>query len=1392
MKKTLGIILLVLAVIVPNIVFAGTPHLVYGTLKNNDGSTPANGEVTFRAFIKSRTGEVLTQNSTGCSYSGGYWNLGVGNFATAWSAGDVLRIEFHHVNDNVDASDEITLTNNDPEDAGQTTLPAPAVPQYTLTMAVSPQGGGTTTPAVGGHDYDESTVVDITAAPAAGYEFVNWTGDVADANSANTTVTMDANKTVTANFQLITRILTMAVNPQGGGTTTPAIGDHDYDHGTVVDLTATPAAGYEFVSWTGDVADANSANTTVTMDANKTVTANFQLITRILTMAVNPQGGGTTTPAAGNHNYDHGTVVDITATPTNGWRFVNWTGDVADANSANTTVTMNANKTVTANFEEIPPNQYALTMAVNPQGGGTTTPAVGTHTYNEGTVVNLTATPAVGYEFVSWTGDVADANSANTTVTMDANKTVTANFQLITRILTMAVNPQGGGTTTPAIGDHDYDHGTVVDLTATPAAGYEFVNWTGDVADANSANTTVTMNANKTVTANFQRIQYTLTMAVTPQGGGTTVPIVGNHNYNEGTVVNIAATPAANYEFVNWTGDVADANSANTTVTMNANKTVTANFQLVKRTLTVAVNPQGGGTTTPAVGDHDYDHGTVVDLTATPAQGWFFLNWTGDVADPNSATTTVTMDANKTVTANFTDKLILTMQVTPENGGTTTPAVGNHEYDVGAVVDITATPLGEHEFLHWEGDVADPNSPNTTVTMDNHKTVKAVFSPPRYELKLNASPETGGTTKPSPGEVVLVEKASFYSIKAIPAAGYKFVGWTGDVNSVQDVNSASTLVQMYWHYTITANFEPETTVMYKLTMEVSPKDGGTTSPVLGEHEYVEGSVVSISATAANGYRFVNWTGDVADPNDQNTTVTMGSDKTVKANFELIPPNQFVLTMSVSPQGSGTTDPSVGTHNYNENTVVDIKATPGEGFEFVNWTGDVADPNSANTTVTMDANKTVTANFQAVKRVLTVTITPQNGGQVLPAVGDHEYDHGTVVDLNAIAAEGFEFDKWTGDVADPNNASTTITMDADKTVDAVFKTKDIQKPILKYAFPANNAQAVPQNCKIQFKLIDDEGGEGLDNASLNVAVNGQAIWTNGVDQTNGLVSVAYGSIIFKYEADQLYEPGSTVTVDISCADLAANQLDTSYSFIIGNSDVVIEQTLSVDQNGGSVIDEQTGVEITIPESALTDSVEITIGTISDPPALPDTANGLGLTYHFGPDGIQFEDSVVIKIPYTQDDLAEAGVTDPLDLTVYYYSSSLGEWVVLKVFDADADFIYIKVKEFCYLQIGKATTSSVADDVMIPTTYSLSQNYPNPFNPTTMIQYGIPKVSDVRLQIFDITGREIYSHVEKGQSAGIHQWVWNACNHSGQKVPSGVYFIKMQASEFNQVRKMMLIR
>jgi photosystem II stability/assembly factor-like uncharacterized protein len=89
--------------------------------------------------------------------------------------------------------------------------------------------------------------------------------------------------------------------------------------------------------------------------------------------------------------------------------------------------------------------------------------------------------------------------------------------------------------------------------------------------------------------------------------------------------------------------------------------------------------------------------------------------------------------------------------------------------------------------------------------------------------------------------------------------------------------------------------------------------------------------------------------------------------------------------------------------------------------------------------------------------------------------------------------------------------------------------------------------------------------------------------------------------------------------------------------------------------------------------------------------------------------------------------------------------------------------------------------------IPSKYSLSQNYPNPFNPSTNISYSIPQSSAVRITVFDILGREVYSPVNEYKNAGTHEVTIDAAN-----LGSGIYYYRMTASDFSETKKMIVIK
>jgi hypothetical protein len=172
---------------------------------------------------------------------------------------------------------------------------------------------------------------------------------------------------------------------------------------------------------------------------------------------------------------------------------------------------------------------YCYLTISSTYGGSVTEPGEDTFTYNAGTVVNLTAEAEEGYQFVIWTGDVdtiGNVGAASTTITMSANYSITANFELgeVQYSLTIA-STYGGSVTEPGEDTFTYNAGTVVNLTAEAEEGYQFVIWTGDVdtiGNVGAASTTITMSANYSITANFDEDYGNLTLLI-----GGSFPLTG-------------------------------------------------------------------------------------------------------------------------------------------------------------------------------------------------------------------------------------------------------------------------------------------------------------------------------------------------------------------------------------------------------------------------------------------------------------------------------------------------------------------------------------------------------------------------------------------------------------------------------------------------------------------------------------------------------------------------------------------------------------------------------------------------------------------------------------------------------------------------------------------------
>ena len=458
-------------------------------------------------------------------------------------------------------------------------------------------------------DYNYGTAVTLTASPSTGYTFTGWSGD-ATGTANPLIITMDGNKNITANYAINTYTLTIiSVN----GTVAKNPNQASYNHGTTVQLTATPNVGYTFTGWSGD-ATGTTNPLTVRMDGNKNITANYAINTYTLTItSVN----GTVTKNPDQTNYNYGTAVTLTASPSTGYTFTGWSGDATGSTNP-LTVAMDGNKNITANYSI---NTYTLTIIST---NGTVVKNPDQSIYNYGTTVQLSATPNVGYTFTGWSGD-ATGSTNPLTITMDVNKSITANFSINTYTLTVtSVN----GTVTKNPNQTNYNYGTTVQLTATAHTGYTFTGWSGDASGLTNP-LTILMDGNKNITANYTINTYTLTITSV---NGTVVKNPNQATYNHGTTVLLTATQNMGYTFTGWSGDESGTTNP-LTIIMNGNKNITANFTIkrfiISGSVTQGINPLPNVTVTfshdghqeqtfaNGTYSHNVDFGTITTVTPT-------------------------------------------------------------------------------------------------------------------------------------------------------------------------------------------------------------------------------------------------------------------------------------------------------------------------------------------------------------------------------------------------------------------------------------------------------------------------------------------------------------------------------------------------------------------------------------------------------------------------------------------------------------------------------------------------------------------------------------------------------------------------------------------------------
>jgi uncharacterized repeat protein (TIGR02543 family) len=235
--------------------------------------------------------------------------------------------------------------------------------------------------------------------------------------------------------------------------------------------------------------------------------------------------------------------------------------------------------------------------------------------------------------------------------------------------------------------------------------------------------------------------------------------------------------------------------------------------------------------------------------------------------------------------------------------------------------------------------------PNT-VSNGNQIVVQTIATIPSfiattYGLNISIAPMGGGTVSGG-GNYVSGKQVT---VEAFPSPGYQFEGWSGSTSGT----STSISVTMNSDENLIATFAA---LQYTLSTSVNPSGGGTINPSASTTMY--GQTVNLSATAATGYRFASWSGDVSGSNS-NISVTMNSNKQVVANFV----KQFTLTVSANPSNTGNVTPNTGV--YDQGAQVTLVATTASGYQFDRWSGDISGT-GASIVVTINSSMNIVANF----------------------------------------------------------------------------------------------------------------------------------------------------------------------------------------------------------------------------------------------------------------------------------------------------------------------------------------------------------------------------------------------------------------------------------------------
>jgi len=444
--------------------------------------------------------------------------------------------------------------------------------------------------------------------------------------------------------------------------------------------------------------------------------------------------------------------------------------------------------------------------------------------------------------------------------------------------------------------------------------------------------------------------------------------------------------------------------------------------------------------------------------------------------------------------------------------------------------------------------------------------------------------------------------------------------------------------------------------MFELT--INTEGDGSVDVDPDQDEYEDGTEVSLTAEPEDDWEFDEWDG--TDETGAEITITMDEDKEITAHFEedTVEPGEYELTINI--EGQGTTNPSEGTHIYDEDEDVNVEAIPADGWEFNEWTGDASGTDNQ-TTITMDEDKEITANFDTDKTTYELTVNIDGEGTV--EVDGDEFDHGDSdtfienddVDLVAIPDDGWEFDEWDG--TDETGDSITITMDEDKTITAYFIAEEEEEGDTWNAYDFESEIDIEGEAIQSFLAANDD-----ENKTLQEFTYDHTFVDEDGQHMNFTIETTYKGIsdteitVIRYDLSDPMNPEET------------KETDTIQTY-------ELEHTIYVDIEGDETHPDEIYMTVHIPVGNFsTEEVETPAGYddysnfwIYSKVEFTDTNDNEGLfSYHLTDDweDEHEEDNDIYYVPYTEDDFDDTDYDEWVLYGVYGHC-----WSWFQPFDED---------------------------------------------------------------------------------------------------------------------------